>query len=409
MKFPFELQAEDQVGCAGRPPLMGKTYECTLLSRDFTNLSGTAQRITLRLIADEGFFYFSKFKEAYIMIIVMSKNATKNEIDNVEHKLSELGFRTHPIIGEVKTVIGAIGDKRLLNTHFISSMPGVESLVPIMKPFKLAGRELKQEPSIIDVGGVKIGGNEIVVIAGPCAIESEETFLETAKKVKEAGAVILRGGAFKPRSSPYSFQGLEEEGLKIMAKAREATGLKIVTEVVDTRDVEMVASYVDIIQIGARNMQNFRLLQEVGLTSKPILLKRGLAATIEEWLMAAEYIIAAGNQDIILCERGIRTYETATRNTVDMSAIPVVKELSHLPIIVDPSHAAGNWKYVSALSKGAIATGADGLIIEVHLDPPNALSDGPQSLRPAKFAQLMGEIEPVAKAVGRSLNIVQSL
>ncbi len=341
------------------------------------------------------------------MIIIMSKNATRQEIDNVEHKLSELGFKTHPIIGEVKTVIGAIGDKRLLNTHAIASMPGVENLVPIMKPFKLAGRELRQEPTIIEVGGLKIGGNEIIVMAGPCAIESEENFLETAQKVKEAGASILRGGAFKPRSSPYSFQGLEEEGLKIMAKARDLTGMPIVTEVVDTRDVGMVASYADIIQIGARNMQNFRLLQEVGQASKPVLLKRGLAATIEEWLMAAEYVMAAGNPNIILCERGIRTYETSTRNTMDISAIPVVKELSHLPIIVDPSHAAGNWKYVGALSKGAVATGADGLIIEVHLDPPNALSDGPQSLRPAKFAQLMEEIQPVVEAVGRSMTVVR--
>lgn len=339
------------------------------------------------------------------MIIVMSQSATKQEIDNVEHKLSELGFKTHPIFGEIKTVIGAIGDKRMLNTHAITSMPGVENLVPIMKPFKLAGRELKQVSTVVDVGGIQIGGDEIVVMAGPCAIENEDSYLETARKVKEAGAKILRGGAYKPRSSPYSFQGLEEDGLKIMAEAREATGMKIATEVVDTRDVELVASYVDMIQIGARNMQNFRLLQEVGMTSKPVLLKRGLAATIEEWLMAAEYIMAAGNENIILCERGIRTYETATRNTVDMSAIPVIKELSHLPIIVDPSHAAGVWKYVGALSKGAIATGADGLIIEVHLDPPNALSDGPQSLRPAKFAQLMKEFEPVARAVGRTMNI----
>lgn len=339
------------------------------------------------------------------MIIVMNQNATRQEIDNVEQKLSELGFRTHPIFGEIKTVIGAIGDKRLLNTHAISSMPGVENLVPIMKPYKLAGRELKQEPTIADVGGVKVGGGEIIVMAGPCAIENEAALLETAQKVQEAGAKILRGGAFKPRSSPYSFQGLEEDGLRIMAKAREITGLKIVTEVVDTRDVELVASYADMIQIGARNMQNFRLLQEVGMTSKPILLKRGLAATVEEWLMAAEYIMAEGNSNIILCERGIRTYETSTRNTMDMSAIPVVKELSHLPIVVDPSHAAGTWKYVGALSKGAIATGADGLIIEVHLDPPNALSDGPQSLRPAKFAQLMREFEPVARAVGRYMDI----
>lgn len=339
------------------------------------------------------------------MIIVMRQNATREEIENVETKLTELGFKTHPIIGEVKTVIGAIGDKRLLNAHAISTMPGIESLVPIMKPYKLAGRELKPEPTIVDVGGVKIGGDEIVVMAGPCAIENREKFLEIAAMVKAAGAKILRGGAFKPRTSPYSFQGLEEEGLKIMAEARETTGMKIVTEVVDTRDVEMVASYVDMIQVGARNMQNFRLLHEVGMSSKPVLLKRGLAATIEEWLMAAEYIMAAGNNDIILCERGIRTYETSTRNTIDMSAIPVVKELSHLPIIVDPSHAAGNWKYVGALSKGAIATGADGLIIEVHQDPPNALSDGPQSLRPAKFAQLMKEFSLVAKAVGRAMDV----
>jgi 3-deoxy-7-phosphoheptulonate synthase len=339
------------------------------------------------------------------MIIVMRQNATKEEIENVENKLIELGFKTHPIIGEVKTVIGAIGDKRLLNTHAISTMPGIESLVPIMKPYKLAGRELKPESTVVDVGGVKIGGNEVVVMAGPCAIESSEKFLEVASMVKAAGAKILRGGAFKPRTSPYSFQGLEEEGLKIMAEAREATGMKIVTEVVDTRDVEMVASYADMIQIGARNMQNFRLLHEVGMSSKPVLLKRGLAATIEEWLMAAEYIMAAGNSNIVLCERGIRTYETSTRNTIDMSAIPVVKELSHLPIIVDPSHAAGNWKYVGALSKGAIATGSDGLIIEVHQDPPNALSDGQQSLRPAKFAQLMKEFSLVAQAVGRTMDI----
>jgi 3-deoxy-7-phosphoheptulonate synthase len=337
------------------------------------------------------------------MIIIMSQSATKEQIDNVEKKLSELGFKTHPIFGEVKTVIGAIGDKRLLNTHSISSMPGVENLVPIMKPYKLASRELKQVPTIIQVGDVKIGGNEIVVMAGPCAIESEELFIETASKVKQAGAKILRGGAFKPRTSPYAFQGLEEDGLKIMASAREATGLKIVTEVVDTRDVELVASYVDIIQIGARNMQNFRLLQEVGLTNKPVLLKRGLSATIEEWLMAAEYIISSGNPNVILCERGIRTFETATRNTIDMSSIPVVKENSHLPILVDPSHAAGAWKYVGALSKGAIATGADGLIIEVHSNPSSALCDGPQSLRPEKFAQLMKEFQAVALAVGRTM------
>lgn len=337
------------------------------------------------------------------MIIIMSHNATREQIDNVERKLSSLGFKTHPIFGEVKTVIGAIGDKRQLNTQIITSMPGVENLVPIMKPYKLAGRELKQVPSIIQVGDVKIGGEEIVVMAGPCAIESEEGYIETAKKVKEAGARILRGGAFKPRTSPYAFQGLEEDGLKILAAAREVTGLKIVTEVMDTRDVELVTSYTDILQIGARNMQNFRLLQEVGMSRKPVLLKRGLSATIEEWLMAAEYIIAGGNQNVILCERGIRTFETATRNTIDLGSIPVIKEQSHLPIVVDPSHATGAWKYVGALAKGAVATGADGLIIEVHLDPATAMCDGPQSLKPSKFAQLMKELAPVAKAVGRTL------
>lgn len=337
------------------------------------------------------------------MIIVMRQSATREEIDNVESKLSNLGFKTHPIYGEIKTVIGAIGDKRLFNNHAISSMPGVESLVPIMKPYKLAGSELKQVPTIITVGDVKIGGEEIIVMAGPCAIESEQIFIDTAVKVKEAGAKILRGGAFKPRSSPYAFQGLEEDGLKIMASGREVTGLKIVTEVVDTRDVELVSKYTDIFQIGARNMQNFRLLQEVGASQKPVLLKRGLSATIEEWLMSAEYIIAGGNPNVILCERGIRTFETATRNTLDLSAIPVIKELSHLPIIVDPSHATGTWKYVSALSKGAIATGADGLIIEVHSDPSTALCDGPQSLKPSKFAQIMKELEPIALAVGRKM------
>ncbi len=337
------------------------------------------------------------------MIIIMNSNATKDQIDEVEKRLIDLGFQTHPIFGEIKTVIGAIGDKRLLNTQDISNMPGVESLVPIMKPYKLAGKELKKEPTVVKVGNVEIGGKEVVIMAGPCAIENEETYIGTAIKVKESGAKILRGGAFKPRTSPYAFQGLEEDGLKIMAKARDITGLVLVTEVVDTRDVDLIASYADIIQIGARNMQNFKLLHEVGLTNKPILLKRGLAATIEEWLMAAEYIMAAGNSDIILCERGIRTYETATRNTIDISAIPVAKELSHLPIVVDPSHATGSWKYVNALSKGAIATGADGLIIEVHSDPSNALCDGPQSLRPSKFDQLVNELRPVAQAVGRSL------
>lgn len=337
------------------------------------------------------------------MIIVMSPSATKEEIQHVEEKLIELGFKTHPIYGEVKTVIGAIGDKRLLDTQIILNMKGVENIVPIMKPYKLASRELRKDKTIINIDDVQIGGDEIVIMAGPCAVENEETFYETARKVQASGAKILRGGAFKPRTSPYSFQGLEEKGLQMLDNARKETGLKIVTEVIDTRDVETVAKYSDILQVGARNMQNFRLLKEVGATNKPVLLKRGLSATIEEWLMAAEYIISAGNPNIILCERGIRTFETATRNTIDISAIPVVKELSHLPIIADPSHATGTWKYVNALSKAAVAAGADGLLIEVHNDPANALCDGPQSLKPEKFGQLVEELKIVASAVQRKL------
>ncbi len=337
------------------------------------------------------------------MIIVMKQSATEKDIENVENRLLELGFKTHPIHGDIKTVIGAIGDKRLLNAHAVSQMPGVETLVPIMKPYKLASNELQHTPTIIDIGGVKIGGEEIVVMAGPCAIENEKDFIDTAISVKNSGAKILRGGAFKPRSSPYAFQGLEEDGLKIMVAGREATGLKLVTEVVDTRDVELVNKYTDIFQIGARNMQNFRLLSEVGMTRKPVLLKRGLSATIEEWLMAAEYIIAEGNHEVILCERGIRTFETVTRNTLDLSAIPAIKDVSHLPVVVDPSHATGNWKYVPALAKGAIATGADGLIIEVHPNPPCALCDGPQSLRPERFKSLMDELRLVAQAVQRTI------
>ena len=337
------------------------------------------------------------------MIVVMSPSSTKEETKKVEHKLLALGFKTHPIYGEVKTVIGAIGDKRMLDTQLITTMNGVEKIVPIMKPYKLAGKELKKDKTIIEIGDVRIGGEEVVLMAGPCAVEDEEAFYETARKVKAAGAKILRGGAFKPRTSPYAFQGLEEEGLHMLDRARNETGLLIVTEVVDTRDVETVAKYSDIVQIGARNMQNFRLLKEAGAANKPVLLKRGLSATIEEWLMAAEYVISTGNPNIILCERGIRTFETATRNTIDISAIPVVKELSHLPIIADPSHATGTWKYVNALSKAAVAAGADGLLIEVHNEPEKALCDGPQSLKPKKFAELVDELKIVASAVQRKI------
>ena len=337
------------------------------------------------------------------MIIVMKAGANQKHIEEVEKRLQGLGFQTHPIYGEVKTVIGAIGDKRLVKAHSIIHMEGVENIVPIMSHYKLVGRELIHENTIVDAGGVPVGGKELVVMAGPCAVESEEQLMEAAVKIKETGAKILRGGAFKPRTSPYSFQGLEEEGLKLLAQVGKSTGLRIVTEVVDTRDVELVSQYVDILQVGARSMQNFRLLSECGKSGKPVLLKRGLSATIEEWLMAAEYILSAGNPDVILCERGIRTFETATRNTLDINAIPVVKELSHLPIIVDPSHATGNWRWVEAAAKASIAAGADGLMIEVHPDPSHASSDGEQSLKPEKFAEMMVGLKPIAQAVNREI------
>jgi len=338
------------------------------------------------------------------MIIIMKDNASALQIENVQERLASFGFKTHPIHGEKKTVIGAIGDKRLLSMNEVLMMPGVENVVPIMRPYKLASKELKKEQSIIDVGhNVTVGGKKLAIFAGPCAIESQEQFSTVAKAAKEAGANILRGGAFKPRSSPYSFQGLEADGLKIMHTTGKELDMPICTEVVDTRDVELVASYSDIIQIGARNMQNFKLLREVGKCTNPVLLKRGLASTMEEWLMAAEYIMSEGNENVILCERGIRTYETATRNTFDVSAIPVSKELSHLPIIGDPSHATGTYKYVPPVAKAAIAAGADGLMIEVHNCPEKAASDGPQSLTPEKFAKLMRELEPIAQAVGKEL------
>ncbi len=338
------------------------------------------------------------------MIIIMQDNASAKEIEAVEKRLEGYGFKTHPIYGEKKTVIGAIGDKRRLSMNQMLTMDGVENVVPIMRPYKLASKELQREQSVIDCGyGVSIGGKKLAVMAGPCAVESMEQYITIAREVKRSGANILRGGAFKPRSSPYAFAGLEEEGLKIMAAARDELELPIISEVLDPRDVELVDRYVDIMQIGARNMQNFRLLREVGKCSKPIMLKRGLSATMEEWLMAAEYIMSEGNENVILCERGIRTYEKSTRNTFDLSAIPVSKELSHLPIIADPSHAAGNRKYIASLSLGAIAAGADGLMIEVHNCPEKALSDGEQSLTPAQFDEVMRRLEPVAAAVNKEM------
>lgn len=338
------------------------------------------------------------------MIIIMHDNAKKSEIAAVEERLAKFGFQTHPIYGEKKTVIGAIGDKRQIRMSEILLMSGVENIVPIMRPYKLASKELKKEKSVIDVGhGVTIGGNKLAVLAGPCAVESREHFLRMARIVKAEGANILRGGAFKPRTSPYAFGGLEGEGLKIMREAGDELDMPICTEVMDTRDVELVASYADIIQIGARNMQNFKLLREVGKTNKPIFLKRGLASTIDEWLMAAEYIMSEGNDNVILCERGIRTYETSTRNTFDVSAIPVTQELTHLPIIADPSHATGNYKYVAPVAKAGIAAGADGIMVEVHDCPECAESDGPQSLKPEKFADLMAELKKIAAAIGKEI------
>lgn len=337
------------------------------------------------------------------MIIVLKPDATKEDMEHIIKRLKELGLSAHISKGKERTIIGAIGDERILQNQPLDIMPGVEKVMPILKPYKLVSREFKKEDTIVELNGVRIGGREIQVIAGPCSVETKEGLLEVAMKVKEAGVKLLRGGAFKPRTSPYTFQGLGERGLELLAEAREKTGLLIVTELMDPRDIEIVYRYADIIQIGARNMQNFRLLTEVGKLDKPVLLKRGFSATIKEWLMSAEYIASQGNGRIILCERGIRTFEQATRNTIDISAIPVLKEETHLPVIVDPSHAVGVWSYVPAVSKAAIAAGADGLLIEVHHDPESALCDGSQSLKPTQFKELMRELSSIAAAIGRSL------
>jgi 3-deoxy-7-phosphoheptulonate synthase len=337
------------------------------------------------------------------MIVVMKSNATQEQLQHVQGRLNEWGFDIHLSAGVERTIIGAIGEKRPAFIQSLESMEGVEKVVPILKPYKLAGREFKKDSTTVKVGQAEFGAPELVIIAGPCAVEDKEQMMATANAVKAAGGKLLRGGAYKPRTSPYAFQGLEEEGLKLLRDAREATGLAFVTEVVNPRDVDLVVEYTDMIQIGARNMQNFTLLREVGRARKPVMLKRGLAATIEEWLMAAEYIMSEGNYEIVLCERGIRTYETATRNTLDVSAIPVIKQLSHLPIIADPSHASGKRHLVAPLSCAAVAAGADGLMIEVHPTPEKALSDGPQSLTPGEFAEVLAKVRPVAEAIGRKL------
>lgn len=339
-------------------------------------------------------------------IIVIKPTATEEDIRRIVKKLESRGLDVNISKGTERTVIGVIGDTSKISEeeeNAIRVMPGIEDVVRILKPYKLASRDFKAEDTTIDIRGNVIGGKKIQVIAGPCAVESKTMIINIAEKVKEAGASFLRGGAFKPRTSPYSFQGLGEEGLKYLAEARDKTGLPVVTELMDPRDIEVILKYADIVQIGARNMQNFRLLLEVGACDKPILLKRGFSSTIKEWLMAAEYIMSKGNQKIILCERGVRTFETATRNTLDLSAIPVLKQLTHLPVVVDPSHGVGKWDLVAPMSKASIAAGADGLLIEVHVNPEEALSDGEQSLRPDYFKKLMNELKPIAIAVGREI------
>ncbi len=337
------------------------------------------------------------------MIIVLRPNATKKEIDHIIKKVKKLGLKTMVSRGVERTIIGVIGEEDILRVQPLEAFPGVEKVMPILKPYKLASREFKRERSVVNADGVKIGGKKIVVMAGPCSVENFKGLLAIGRSVKSSGAAVLRGGAFKPRSSPYSFQGLGEEGLKYLADVKRQTGLKVVTEVMDTRDVELVEKYADILQVGARNMQNFNLLKEVGLSKKPVLLKRGISATIKEFLMSAEYVLSNGNFNCILCERGIRTFEDSTRFTLDLNAIPLIKKLTHLPVIVDPSHGTGKWDLVAAMSKAAIAAGADGLIVEVHPNPEEAYSDGAQSLLPKKFDAMMKELRPVAKAVGREL------
>jgi len=338
------------------------------------------------------------------MIIVLKSGSTDAEVEDVCRRIRAMGYTPHTIRGEVRTVIGAVGDDRgKERLRALESLEIVETVTPILKPFKLASLEVKSEPTRITVGDVVIGGTKLVVMAGPCAVESREQVLEVATRVKAAGAAILRGGAFKPRTSPYAFQGLEEEGLKYLAEARRDTGLPVITEVMEPDKVAIVAEHSDILQIGARNVQNFSLLRKVGESGKPVLLKRGMSTSIQEWLLSAEYVLAGGNPNVILCERGIRTFETATRFTLDLNAVPVLKRLTHLPVVVDPSHGTGHWEYVEAMACAAVAAGADGLIIEVHPKPEEALSDGPQSLKPERFAALMQRIRRVALAVDREV------
>lgn len=345
------------------------------------------------------------------MIVVMEKGAQPNQVQAIEAVAAEWGLRAHVSQGEERTIIGLIGDESNVNGPALEMMPGVDRVLPVLKPYKRASLEFQTERTVVKIlparhgdRGLTIGGTGVVVMAGPCAVENREMILSLSAFLKGAGAHLLRGGAFKPRTSPYAFQGLGVEGLRYLAEERSVVGLPIITEVMDTRDVEMVAEFADIIQVGARNMQNFNLLKVLGRCNRPVMLKRGMANTLEELLMSAEYVINAGNEDVILCERGIRTFETFTRNTLDLSAVPVLKRESHLPVVVDPSHGTGHWDLVAPMAKAAIAAGADGLLLEVHPDPAHAISDGPQSLTPKRFKALMGELELVARAVGRNLH-----
>jgi 3-deoxy-7-phosphoheptulonate synthase len=339
------------------------------------------------------------------MMIIMRSDASQEEISLVVSKVETAGLRAHLSRGEERTIIGAIGDGRPVNRDQFLVLPGVDRIVPISRPYKIASREFSPNNTVFPLDGVDLGGDGIVIIAGPCAVESREQLLEVAQAVKEAGAHALRGGAYKPRTSPYTFQGLGEDGLKILAEAREVTGLPVVTEVMAPEMVPLVASYADVLQIGARNMQNYALLHAAGESMRPVMVKRGMSATVDELLMAAEYVLSHGNRRVMLCERGIRTFETSTRNTTDINAIPVLKALSHLPVILDPSHSTGRWEYVTAVARAGIAAGADGLIVEVHMHPDEALSDGGQSLKPERFAELVRQARAVAQAIGRDVAV----
>ena len=335
------------------------------------------------------------------MIIVMKSGATGDDVRHVVERIEELGLKAHVSKGTERTVIGVIGDERFIKREQLSLLPHVDDVIPILKPYKLASREFKQSNTIVKVGNVSIGGDDIVIIAGPCSVESEQQLLETAEAVKAAGAHLLRGGAFKPRTSPYAFQGLGEDGLKMLATARERTGLGIVTEVMESSEVDIVAEYADMLQVGARNMHNTKLLRSISKMDKPVLLKRNFSATLNEFLMSAEYILSGGNSNVVLCERGIRTFVEYTRNTLDLNIVPAVKQLSHLPIIVDPSHGTGRHDLIIPMSRAAIASGADGLIVEVHPHPEKAFSDGEQSLTPDLFRQLIAQVKPIAEVMGR--------